>query len=88
MMYKHCILYIGTFRSASTSGWCFELREEKKVEWYLHGHPPISSELGLWATIHEEVPAILSVVVVLLPSEIDGKLEIEIAYLLAKEFCT
>jgi RimJ/RimL family protein N-acetyltransferase len=60
--------------------------EETKdeLEWYLHGHPEYPA-LGLWATIHKESDKFIGRCG-MLPWEIDGKLEVEIAYLLAKEF--
>ena len=59
-----------------------ETKEE--LEWYLHGHPQYP-ELGLWATIYKESGRLIGRCG-LLPWEIDGKLEIEIAYLLNKEY--
>ena len=59
-----------------------ETREE--LEWYLNGHPE-HPELGLWATIHKETGKFIGRCG-LLPWEIDGKLEIEVAYLLDKHF--
>jgi ribosomal-protein-alanine N-acetyltransferase len=57
---------------------------KEELEWYLHGHPRYP-KLGLWATIHKESGKFIGRCG-LLPWEIDGKLEIEIAYLLDKEF--
>jgi len=59
-----------------------ETKEE--LEWFLNGHPE-HPELGLWATIHKETGKFIGRCG-LLPWEIDGKLEIEVAYLLGKEF--
>lgn len=59
-----------------------ETKEE--VEWYLEGHPRYP-KLGLWATVHIESGKFIGRCG-LLPWEIDGRLEIEIAYLLDKEF--
>jgi RimJ/RimL family protein N-acetyltransferase len=61
-------------------------REEtqEKLEWHMHGHPR-HPELGLWATIHKETGKFIGRCG-LLPWEIDGKLEVEIAYLLDKSF--
>ena len=50
----------------------------------MNGHPR-HPELGLWATIHKETGQFIGRCG-LLPWEIDGKLEIEIAYLLDKHF--
>jgi len=59
-----------------------ETKEE--LEWYLQGHPQYP-EFGLWGTIHKETGKFIGRCG-LLPWEIDGKLETEIAYLLDKEF--
>jgi ribosomal-protein-alanine N-acetyltransferase len=58
-----------------------ETREE--LEWFLNGHPE-HPELGLWATILKE-NAVFIGRCGLLPWMIDGKYEVEVAYLLAKE---
>ena len=59
-----------------------ETKEE--LEWHMHGHPKYP-ELGLWATIHKETGKFIGRCG-LLPWEIDGKREVEIAYLLDKSF--
>ncbi len=59
-----------------------ETREE--LEWFLEGHPE-HSELGLWATIHKATGKFIGRCG-LLPWEIEGRLEVEIAYLLNKAF--
>ncbi|MEO8357457.1 MAG: GNAT family N-acetyltransferase [Chloroflexota bacterium] len=59
-----------------------DTREE--LEWHMNGHPR-HPELGLWATIHKETGKFIGRCG-LLPWEIDGKLEVEIAYLLDKAF--
>lgn len=59
-----------------------ETREE--MEWYFHGHPK-HPELGLWATIHKESGEFIGRCG-LLPWTIDGCFEVEIAYMLAKEY--
>ena len=59
-----------------------ETREE--LEWFMNGHPE-NPELGLWATIHKETGRFIGRCG-LLPWEIDGRLETEIAYLLGKPF--
>ena len=59
-----------------------ETREE--VEWFLDGHPA-HPELGLWATIHKEDNAFIGRCG-LLPWTIGGRPEVEVAYLLAKEY--
>lgn len=59
-----------------------ETKEE--LEWHMNGHPR-HPELGLWATIHKETGKFIGRCG-LLPWEIDGRLEVEIAYLLDKSF--
>ncbi len=59
-----------------------ETREE--LEWFLHGHPR-HPELGLWATIHKPTGRFIGRCG-LLPWMIDGKLEIEIAYMIAQPY--
>jgi ribosomal-protein-alanine N-acetyltransferase len=59
-----------------------ETKEE--LEWFLNGHPR-HPELGLWATIHKETGKFIGRCG-LLPWEIDGVLEVEVAYLLDKDF--
>jgi ribosomal-protein-alanine N-acetyltransferase len=59
-----------------------ETREE--LEWFLNGHPE-HPELGLWATIHKPDGRFIGRCG-LLPWTIDGQYEVEVAYLLAKEY--
>jgi RimJ/RimL family protein N-acetyltransferase len=59
-----------------------ETKEE--LEWFLNGHPE-HSELGLWATIHKDTHRFIGRCG-LLPWTIDGRPEVEVAYLLAKEY--
>jgi len=59
-----------------------ETRQE--LEWHMHGHPHYP-ELGLWATVHKETGTFIGRCG-LLPWEIDGRLEVEIAYLIDKSF--
>jgi RimJ/RimL family protein N-acetyltransferase len=59
-----------------------ETKEE--LEWHMHGHPR-HPKLGLWATVHKETGKFIGRCG-LLPWEIGGRLEIEIAYLLDKSF--
>lgn len=59
-----------------------ETREE--LEWFLEGHPR-HPELGLWATILKENGAFIGRCG-LLPWTIDGRHEVEVAYLIAKEY--
>ena len=57
---------------------------KEELEWHMNGHPK-HPELGLWATIHRESGNFIGRCG-LLPWEIEGKLEIEVAYLLDKNF--
>ncbi len=59
-----------------------ETREE--LEWFLNGHPD-HPELGLWATVHKQSGRFIGRCG-LLPWTIDGRPEVEVAYLLAKEY--
>jgi len=59
-----------------------ETKEE--LEWFLNGHPA-HPELGLWATIHKETNQFIGRCG-LLPWTIDEQQEVEVAYLLAKEY--
>jgi len=59
-----------------------EAREE--LEWYMNGHPKYP-EFGLWATIHKETNKFIGRCG-LLPGTIDGQNEVEIAYLISKEY--
>lgn len=59
-----------------------ETKEE--LEWFLNGHPE-HPELGLWATIHKESNRFIGRCG-LLPWMIDQRPEVEVAYMLAKEY--
>jgi len=59
-----------------------ETKEE--LEWFLNGHPR-HPELGLWATILKETGEFIGRCG-LLPWTIDGQDEVEIAYMIAKEY--
>jgi RimJ/RimL family protein N-acetyltransferase len=56
----------------------------QELAWFLHGHPSYP-QLGLWATIYKETGQFIGRCG-LLPWTIEQQAEIEIAYLLAKEF--
>lgn len=58
-----------------------ETREE--LEWFQSGHPR-HPELGLWATLDRATGEFLGRCG-LLPWEIDGKFEVELAYMIAKQ---
>lgn len=57
---------------------------KEELEWYLNGHPD-HPELGLWATVYKATGRFIGRCG-LLPWEIDGTLEIEVAYLLDRNF--
>ena len=61
-------------------------REEtqEELEWFLNGHPK-HPDLGLWATIHKQTGRFIGRCG-LLPWTIDGQYEVEVAYMIAKEF--
>jgi RimJ/RimL family protein N-acetyltransferase len=59
-----------------------ETREE--LRWFLNGHPE-HPELGLWATIHRPTGRFIGRCG-LLPWTIEGRDEVEIAYMIAKPF--
>jgi ribosomal-protein-alanine N-acetyltransferase len=55
-----------------------------ELEWFLNGHPE-HPELGLWATIHRPTGRFIGRCG-LLPWTIEGRDEVEIAYMIAKPF--
>lgn len=57
---------------------------QEELEWFLHGHPKHPS-LGLWATIHKESNRFIGRSG-LLPWTIDGRDEVEVAYLIDKAY--
>ncbi len=59
-----------------------ETKEE--LEWFLNGHPA-HPELGLWATIHKQSNQFIGRCG-LLPWTIDGQHEVEVAYMIAKNY--
>jgi ribosomal-protein-alanine N-acetyltransferase len=59
-----------------------ETKEE--LEWFLNGHPR-HPELGLWATIHKATGQFIGRCG-LLPWTIDGRDEVEVAYLIDKDY--
>ena len=59
-----------------------ETKEE--LEWFLNGHPK-HPELGLWATIHKETNQFIGRCG-LLPWTIDGRYEVEVAYMIDKAY--
>lgn len=59
-----------------------ETKEE--LEWFLNGHPH-NPQLGLWATIYKQTGEFIGRCG-LLPWTIDGRQEVEVAYLLDKQY--
>jgi RimJ/RimL family protein N-acetyltransferase len=59
-----------------------EAKEE--LEWHMNGHPKYP-ELGLWATMHKETNKFIGRCG-LLPWTIDEQYEVEVAYLISKDF--
>jgi ribosomal-protein-alanine N-acetyltransferase len=59
-----------------------QTREE--LEWFLNGHPA-HPELGLWATIYKQTGQFIGRCG-LLPWTIEGQYEVEVAYMIAKEY--
>jgi ribosomal-protein-alanine N-acetyltransferase len=59
-----------------------QTREE--LDWFLQGGDPAHPELGLWATIHKETGRFIGRCG-LIPWTIEGREEVEVAYLLAKD---
>lgn len=55
-----------------------------ELEWFLNGHP-VHPELGLWATIHKASGRFIGRCG-LLPWTIEGRAEVEVAYLIARKF--
>lgn len=55
-----------------------------ELEWFLDGHPE-HPQLGLWATVHKESGRFIGRCG-LLPWTIDGRPEVEVAYMIAKEY--
>ena len=64
-----------------TRDWAYTKEE---LEYYLNGHPD-HPELGLWATIHKQSKQFIGRCG-LLPWTIDGRFEVEVAYLLDKAY--
>lgn len=58
---------------------------QDELNWFVAGGDPAHPDLGLWATIYKPSGAFIGRCG-LIPWTLDGKLEIEIAYLLAKDY--
>jgi ribosomal-protein-alanine N-acetyltransferase len=61
-------------------------REEagEELEWHRNGHPR-NPDLGLWATVHKETGKFIGRCG-LLPWEIEGQQEVEVAYTIARDY--
>jgi len=57
---------------------------EEELEWFLDGHPD-DPRLGLWATIHRQTGRFIGRCGLLVWT-IDGRREVEVAYLLARKY--
>jgi ribosomal-protein-alanine N-acetyltransferase len=57
---------------------------KEELEWFLNGHPE-NPEVGLWATVHKETGEFIGRCG-LLPWLIDGRDEVEVAYLISKAY--
>lgn len=57
---------------------------QEELEWHMNGHPH-HPELGLWATVYKETGKFIGRCG-LLPWEIDGQSEVEVAYTLARAY--
>ena len=57
---------------------------KEELEWFLNGHPT-HPELGLWATIQKETGKFIGRCG-LLPWTIEGRQEVEVAYMIAREY--
>jgi RimJ/RimL family protein N-acetyltransferase len=80
-----CTLYRDpAIRRFFPEGTLTDAETKEELEWFLNGHPR-HPELGLWATIHKESGRFIGRCG-LLPWTIDGQFEVEIAYLIAKEY--
>jgi RimJ/RimL family protein N-acetyltransferase len=57
---------------------------QEELNWFRHGHPR-HPKLGLWATIHKESGQFIGRCG-LLPWEIDGRFEVEVAFAIKRSF--
>jgi RimJ/RimL family protein N-acetyltransferase len=57
---------------------------QAELEWFLNGHPE-HPQLGLWATVHKETNRFIGRCG-LLPWTIDQQPEVEVAYMICKEY--
>jgi RimJ/RimL family protein N-acetyltransferase len=67
-----------------TDGTLTYAETKEELEWFLNGHPK-HPELGLWATIHKASQQFIGRCG-LLPWTLEGRAEVEVAYLLDKRY--
>ncbi|MDP9138241.1 MAG: GNAT family N-acetyltransferase [Pseudomonadota bacterium] len=81
-----CVLYADhDIRRYFPDGVLNRDQTKEELDWYLQGGFPGHPELGLWATIHRTSGRFIGRCG-LIPWTIDDKLEIETAYLIARDF--
>ncbi len=81
-----CLLYADAeVRRYFPEGVLDPTQTKEEIDWSLEGGFPEHADLGLWATIHRMSGRFIGRCG-LIPWSIDGKTEVEIAYLLAREF--
>jgi RimJ/RimL family protein N-acetyltransferase len=59
-------------------------KAREELEWHMNGHPK-NPDLGLWATVHKGSGKFIGRCG-LLPWEIEGQQEVEVAYTIAREY--
>jgi ribosomal-protein-alanine N-acetyltransferase len=81
-----CLLYADEdIRRHFPNGVLSRIEAREEFDWYLNGGFPGHPALGLWATVHRPTGRFIGRCG-LIPWIIDDKPEVEVAYLLAKEF--
>ncbi len=81
-----CLLYADAeVRRYFPQGVLDRNQTKEELDWYLQGGFPGHAELGLWATIHRMSGRFIGRCG-LIPWIIGGRTEVEVAYLLAREF--
>jgi ribosomal-protein-alanine N-acetyltransferase len=81
-----CLLYADVdVRRFFPEGTLNRAQTKEELDWYLNGDFPGNPELELWATIHRSTGRFIGRCG-LIHCVIEGEPEIEVAYLLAREF--
>jgi ribosomal-protein-alanine N-acetyltransferase len=81
-----CLLYADSdIRRFFPDGVLSRAQTKEELDWYLDGGWPEHPELGLWATIYRPTGRLIGRCG-LIPWTIDSQQEIEVAYLISKEF--